>query len=759
MKSVSDTIPALCVAMLFIIALVPGCEHRQNGSLNISRIPNGEQARTERDFNEDKYRFMIRHTVESFKKHAVSHSSNNEAVRFLENVCRTVACPSDKQLYRELAREGARLIEKGCDDPLVRVWYGYMLYRSNQDGLAEPFLMTAYAWGENKYPDIHTFYAFNALSWISSRKSKRLPDEVHIHTGNALNAIGFAVNNKEYTADEIPMAFRLLKRIAGARHDKYDFVAKIIEQRADADKWLLNLLYGCHEFDVAWKARGGGFANEVADEKWKFFKEHMTKARNYLMKAQEAHPGRPELAAIMMAIARTGHGNEGETSRTWFDRAVSYQMDYPDAYKEIVTELRPRWGGSHKAMLAFGQECLFTNRFDTDVPLFYLYVLRKICRDKGMNNWKETFRDPEEIKNLQYLFDNLLKEPSRSKSRNRILAQYAMAKKWSGDYEKARQLLEEAGPDVDLSNGFCGKAITMSNTPREKVEAELRAFTGPHKELLLQAEMLELQEKIDEALLLHKEAMDAYRTDSGIYGYIRDRIAYLRLGKRAEKSYDPPLCIAVRDNSFDIAKFLLDHGASTEDKGMGNWHPLHYAAQRGYVEMARLLLAKGADPNAPNEEWLRPLHLAVLKHRVEMVPLLVEHSADIDAPTCSLWTPLHYALYKGHTDQAQWIIQNGGNIHARNNGGWTPLLYALYNDHADIVRLLIDKGVDVNAKAPAGTTPLMVMTWHGKIKYVKFLLEHGADPTMKKNDGTTALSLARQRNFNNIVDLLTTAKP
>lgn len=755
MKSFGHIALVLCAAAGLILMGIlwwhfqPFWHHHQN------RIPNVGNARTEKDFEAETYRFMIRHTVAAFQKNAAPHASNAEAVRFLKDVCRAVSYPSEVQTYRALAQEGAQVIEAGCKDPLVRLWYGQMLFRSKQDEAAEPYLMGVYAWDKNNYADIHAFLAFNALARIAERRGDPRPDEATKHMGTALCAFYFAVKNKEFSEDESQLAFRWLDDDSENTYtDKYGIVLNYLQQQSGVDPWLMNMMNGSREIELAWKARGTGWAKDVSEENWKIFAEHLTKARNFIMKAWQAHPERPEAAAAMMRITRAGHGNTGETVRTWFDRAVRFQMDYPDAYFEMVIALMPRWGGSHEEMLAFGHECLATGRFDTDVPLFYLNAMRKIAVEMDRNRWRLPFRDPREKEKLDYLFTNLLKEPSRREAHARLLAQYAMVKAWEGDYEKARQLLEAAGPDVDLHNGFVHKAISWSDATMAQVKAELHAFTGPHKDLLIKAEALELQGRADAALPLFEKGMKAYRSDPGAYAYLRDRIALLRLGKTAEESYGSPLATAVRENALDVAEFLLDHGAALEGRCQDGWRPLHYAASKGRIQMADLLLVKGADPNAPDNEHFTPLHLAIKNHHVEMARFLIARGADLNALSINHWSPLHCAIYYGHPDLARWLIQNGSDINARGGWGWTPLLYAVKGGHADIARLLLAKGAYVDEKTDQGWTPLQIMTWDGKMGMVKLLLDHGADATIALDDGNTALSIAHLRKFDAIERLL-----
>ncbi|MEJ2041465.1 MAG: hypothetical protein P8X55_21435 [Desulfosarcinaceae bacterium] len=350
-------------------------------------------------------------------------------------------------------------------------------------------------------------------------KRGNLPDEEKQHIGSALACLSQALSAGEFAKHEVHIAYRLLDDApAGVlKESKFGLVADRLERSGGpVDEWLLKMLRGNEEVDLAWEARGSGWAKDVTKGGWKGFRKHLKQARRILTEAWQARPERPEAAALMMRVTRGDNGKFGETVRTWFDRAVSAQMDYPEAYFEMLMELRPRWGGSHAAMRAFGEECLATGRYDTDVPLFYLYALRNIGTDFEKDGWRQVFRVKGTRRNLKTLFAGLSAEPRRQPARDRILTQYAIAMAWSGDYRGAKALWDEVPGDVDLGDGFLHKALSWSDAPRKSVEAELRAFTGSQADLLSKAETLALNSQVDEALPLFGKALDVIEEDEGV---------------------------------------------------------------------------------------------------------------------------------------------------------------------------------------------------------------------------------------------------
>ena len=152
--------------------------------------------------------------------------------------------------------------------------------------------------------------------------------------------------------------------------------------KSDAHEWIKHTFKGQFHNDKAWHERGGGYAYTVSDKGWKLFEENMKLAAKYWQKAWELDKSIPTVAGKMISLAVSG-AVEGDTPREWFDRAVSAQMDYPPAYDAYVTTLMPRWGGSHKEMFKFAEECLATKRFDTAAGLYYVKAIFAIAGDEG----------------------------------------------------------------------------------------------------------------------------------------------------------------------------------------------------------------------------------------------------------------------------------------------------------------------------------------------------------------------------------------
>src|SRR5690606_9898351 len=114
----------------------------------------------------------------------------------------------------------------------------------------------------------------------------------------------------EYLAQPIndPLDLRIRLRYAKGYID--DLGLKQREDRIAAaekigtvDPWLINMMRGELEIVLAWKARGGGWANTVTEQGWEEFFRQLENARGHLAAAHAAHPEFPEAATKMITVA------------------------------------------------------------------------------------------------------------------------------------------------------------------------------------------------------------------------------------------------------------------------------------------------------------------------------------------------------------------------------------------------------------------------------------------------------------------------
>ncbi|MBQ6135895.1 MAG: thioredoxin family protein [Kiritimatiellae bacterium] len=155
-------------------------------------------------------------------------------------------------------------------------------------------------------------------------------------------------------------------------------------EKTSVDEWLKLLWRISTEKRAAWKARGGGFANEVTDEGWEGFDKHGDASREAYKRAAELH-SYPEASYLISTL--------GPFEDEMFVSATSAQADFRVFYDNYLWyDCFPRWCGSHEKMKAFAERCYETRRHDTMVPYFYAEALLKMVKDMNVSP-EEYFRD------------------------------------------------------------------------------------------------------------------------------------------------------------------------------------------------------------------------------------------------------------------------------------------------------------------------------------------------------------------------------
>lgn len=222
------------------------------------------------------------------------------------------------------------------------------------------------------------------------------------------------------------------------------------------------------------------------------------------------------------------------------------------------------------------------------------------------------------------------------------------------------------------------------------------------------------------------------------------------------------LIVAIANGHYDLAKYLLEHGAdvnvATKD-GLAplyatietqwapvSWTPTAFTAangivqqQTGYLDLTKALLARGANVNArlTKSVWFSPPHhnvswakaagatafwRAAQADDVAAMRLLVAHGADASIAASDGTTALAAAAGVG------W---------AGNFSTTAP------NAFLAATRYLVEEvALDVNAANTAGYTPLMGAAWRGDNELVNYLVSKGARVDARNKRGWSAADMA-----------------
>ena len=211
----------------------------------------------------------------------------------------------------------------------------------------------------------------------------------------------------------------------------------------------------------------------------------------------------------------------------------------------------------------------------------------------------------------------------------------------------------------------------------------------------------------------------------------------------------------------DLARSLLEAGASLEARDRLGAKPLSHAAAAGQIELVALFLDHGAAIDARDLDGSTAMFKAAESGRVEIVKLLAERGAQVDLPGRSAVTPLSAAAFMGSAPIVAFLIEKGADPNWVDGTQKAPIVYAVGRAFPAVCTVLLEHGVDVNAKYGNDLTALMWAAGYSAEAGVKdavdvmtLFIDHGARLDDQDNRGRTALMIAAELNHAAAVDLL-----
>lgn len=214
------------------------------------------------------------------------------------------------------------------------------------------------------------------------------------------------------------------------------------------------------------------------------------------------------------------------------------------------------------------------------------------------------------------------------------------------------------------------------------------------------------------------------------------------------------IAISAIENRLDIVKVLFNAGASVNPLVEGGDYPLSSAAYSGFQDifdylapltlpqerrLATMELPRGIRQKARELDMRDDFTKAAGKSYLEFTENLLASNEDVNAIGENGCTFLWTAAHNGHLEAVKALINAGANVNIKNRtDGWTPLMIAALTHQA----------------WSDGTSEAWGENRSRQIGVVRLLIESGADVNVTDNEGNTLLSLARQEEYAETIQIM-----
>jgi hypothetical protein len=341
-------------------------------------------------------------------------------------------------------------VQSDCDDPMIRYLYiRFCMSQTNSPQVfADAFHKMADDMEQSSYPPIRKFYAAaRTLNQVFYAYHTNVDRQLVGELGDDMAANLMTVLSDKTTPPEeaYQACSEALYEFSGSK-SRYEDCYNKIEQPLfknwprESASWLLK---GEAYIQMAWFARGNGYANTVTADAQKLFGEHLDEADKALNQAWKLNPKDYRIPLQMMEV-ELGQGKGRDTMELWFDRAMELDPDDYEACSSKLNYLEPKWYGSTDDMLEFGRECVQNTNWGGRVPLILVDAHYNICngyidQSQRTNYWSQ----PDVWADVKSAYERFFELNPDAISYYYNYAWYAYH---AEDWDKLNELIPKLGP-------------------------------------------------------------------------------------------------------------------------------------------------------------------------------------------------------------------------------------------------------------------------------------------------------------------------
>jgi hypothetical protein len=417
------------------------------------------------------------------------------------------------------------------------------------------------------------------------RKENDITRRAYIRQGQKLLLQWIDADKQSCLTDGLEYLIQAIRHYLSPLRDTPDDFAAVdqfldqLSQR-NLPAWLIDYAYGTSALYRAWLIRGSGWVDNVRDDQWPRINEQLEIARIAMHKAYAASTDRDEPAEAMIQVSmmRSNEHFPQDTPLYWFEQAVNRRFDATDTYGSMALALLPRWSCQpQQVFMTFAQQCVDTQRFDTNVPYRAVMMAHWIAEDEELEGGLPQLK---KLGGFELICQSLEGYISHETDADRKRAYASELLFWCfllDEPRYARKVYQQ------LDNGFDRQVLSRFNrTLRAKSDftpAQINQFLargGSVGTLLDLAVALENKGQFDQAIKLYQQIKDQARDDEYVGRVADEQMVLLQWRKGFESGQWTPLTFNEALNGWKIWK--------------GDWQRVNDHTVQGITDTQGLLL-------------------------------------------------------------------------------------------------------------------------------------------------------------------------
>ena len=339
-----------------------------------------------------------------------------------------------------------KAVAAGCDDPLIAYFNARYADPFRREGEAAAELVRAATKLEqSRYPVFRRAQALTAAAdGLAEAARKTVLPSAAVDFAERGKLLDRATALLPEVLKDVTITDRQIRlittsivkgrqRLGGDRLQAYETLAPMLAGGLSGDRAaaVQPVIKADVLNEAAWDIRGTGYSETVSDEKFRRFGELMRQAESSLIEGIDKGSSDPGVASDMMRLlVGLGVADERDKEMTeWFELARRLESGSVDPYDRRLTSLLPRWGGTDRAVLAFGRAAFARKEWGSRAP--FTLVAAHDWIHRGPPSKLGYFERKEVCAEVKSVYETFLAQhPDAAIDRSRYVRRLVECKSW-----------------------------------------------------------------------------------------------------------------------------------------------------------------------------------------------------------------------------------------------------------------------------------------------------------------------------------------